>query len=212
VVTVKSFVFNPFQENTYIVYNAEGEAMIIDPGCHSKSEEQMLTDFIAQKQLKVVHIVNTHLHIDHVLGNAFTEQTYGIKATANKSDEFWMKGLEAQARMFGLALRHEPTPIGQYIAEGDRITLGDDYFDIFEVPGHSPGSVILYSPTSKIVFVGDVLFYNSIGRTDLTGGDYKTLIDGIQSKLLSLPSEVVVYSGHGPATNIGREKEHNPFV
>jgi len=186
--------------------------MIIDPGCHSKSEEQMLTDFIAQKQLKVVHIVNTHLHIDHVLGNAFTEQTYGIKATANKSDEFWMKGLEAQARMFGLALRHEPTPIGQYIAEGDRITLGDDYFDIFEVPGHSPGSVILYSPTSKIVFVGDVLFYNSIGRTDLTGGDYKTLIDGIQSKLLSLPSEVVVYSGHGPATNIGREKEHNPFV
>ena len=209
---IKQFTFNPFQENTYIVYNDEKEALIIDPGCYTEDEEKKLNEFILSNNLTVKLLVNTHLHIDHIFGNAFVEKTYNVKATANSEDEFWLKGMEGQARMFGLPLRHATPSLGNYIKEGDKINLGKDTFEIFQVPGHSPGSIILYNEDNHCVFVGDVLFEGGIGRTDLQGGSYQTLIEGIQEKLLTLPEKTVVYSGHGPATSIGREKAGNPFL
>jgi len=209
---IQQFTFNPFQENTYVVYNDEKEALIIDPGCYSANEENKLKDFIESNSLNVKMLVNTHLHIDHVLGNAFIEKTYQVKATANSEDEFWLKGLEEQSRMFGLKLRHETPSLGNYIHEGDILMLGKDTFKVFQVPGHSPGSIVLYNASCNCVFVGDVLFENSIGRTDLQGGNYQSLIEGIQNKLLTLPENTVVYCGHGPSTTIKREKENNPFI
>lgn len=209
---IKQFVFNPFQENTYVVYTESGDAMIIDPGCSSHSEEVMLTDFLKENSLTLKLVVNTHLHVDHVLGNSFIEKTYGIKALANKDDEYWLKSLEAQAMMFGVALRHELPTLGGYLNEGDTLEFGSDKFQIFQIPGHSPGSIVLYNASQSVVFVGDVLFYSSIGRSDLAGGDYTLLIDGINKKLLNLPDETVVYSGHGPSTTIGQERKSNPFI
>jgi len=209
---IQQFTFNPFQENTYVVYNDEKDALIIDPGCYSANEENKLKDFIESNSLNVKLLVNTHLHIDHVLGNAFIEKTYQVKASANREDEFWLKGLEEQSRMFGLKLRHDTSSLGNYIQEGDKLMLGKDIFEVFQVPGHSPGSIVLYNAGNNIVFVGDVLFENSIGRTDLQGGNYQSLIEGIQNKLMTLPESTVVYCGHGPSTTIKREKENNPFI
>lgn len=209
---IKQFTFNPFQENTYVVYNEEKDALIIDPGCYSVNEENQLKDFIDSNSLNVRLLVNTHLHIDHVFGNAFIEKTYHIKASANREDEFWLKGLEGQSRMFGLKLRHDATTLENFIQEGDKLMLGKNVFDVFQVPGHSPGSIVLYNADNHCVFVGDVLFENSIGRTDLQGGSYQSLIEGIQNKLMTLPENTTVYCGHGPATTIGREKMNNPFI
>jgi len=209
---IKQFTFNPFQENTYVVYNEKKEALIIDPGCYSENEEKILDEFIVSNDLKVKLLVNTHLHIDHIFGNAFVEKKYQVQATANSEDEFWLKGMEGQARMFGLKIRHDAPTLGKFIQEGDTVDLGTDVFDIFQVPGHSPGSVVLYNKANNCVFVGDVLFENSIGRTDLQGGNYPLLIEGIQNKLMTLPDNTVVYSGHGPSTTIGREKVGNPFI
>lgn len=209
---IQQFTFNPFQENTYIVYTDEKEAMIIDPGCYTEDEEDRLKKFIASKDLDVKLLVNTHLHIDHIFGNAFVEKTYNIKASANREDEFWIKGIEGQARMFGLTLRHTTQGVGTFIQEGDKLTLGTETFEVFQVPGHSPGSIVLYNAGNNCVFVGDVLFQGGIGRTDLQGGNYQYLIEGIQNKLLTLPENTIVYSGHGPATTIGQEKAGNPFL
>jgi len=209
---IKLFVFNPFQENTYLVYSNSGEAMIIDPGCSSPAEEERLLRFILDNKLTVSLVVNTHLHIDHVFGNSFLEKTFKIRALANKADEFWLDGLDGQARMFGISLRNGHPVLGGYINEGDRLFLGSDEFIVYEVPGHSPGSIVLYNASEGCVFAGDVLFENSIGRTDLAGGDFNTLISGIKKKLLVLPDETVVYSGHGPSTTIGHEKQFNPYL
>jgi len=209
---IKKFVFNPFQENTFLVYTETGETMIIDPGCSSNHEEEILQKFIIDNNLTVKLLVNTHLHIDHVFGNSFIEKTYGIKALANKADEFWLKGLDAQARMFGVSLRNDHPVLGGFIKEGDHLKLGSEDFIVYEVPGHSPGHIVLYNASQSCIFAGDVLFQGSIGRADLSGGDYSALILGIQKKLLVLPDETVVYCGHGPSTTIGNEKQFNPFL
>jgi len=210
--TIKSFVFNPFQENTYVVYVESGEAMVIDPGCFSVAEEQTLLKFITENSLTIKLVVNTHLHIDHVFGNGFLEKLFDIKALAHREDEFWLNGLEAQARMFGVPLRHAKPSIAHYISEGDILMLGDERFDVFEVPGHSPGSIALYNARQSCLFTGDVLFAGSIGRTDFTGGDHATLIREIHEKIMILPDNTLVYSGHGPSTTIGQEKSGNPFL
>lgn len=209
---IRQFTFNPFQENTYIVYNDEKEAMIIDPGCYTEDEEKILDKFIVSNGLIVKLLVNTHLHIDHVFGNAFVEEKYHVKASANRDDEFWIAGMEDQAKMFGIPLLRNPPTIGQYIKEGDQLSLGSETFLVFQVPGHSPGSIVLYNERNSCIFVGDVLFENSIGRTDFMGSSYQSLIEGIQEKLLTLPENTVVYCGHGPSTTIGREKKGNPFL
>ncbi|NLE32151.1 MAG: MBL fold metallo-hydrolase [Bacteroidales bacterium] len=209
---IKSFTVNPFQENTYVVSVDSGETMVIDPGFYSPSEENAFLRYLDDNGLTVKILVNTHLHIDHVLGNAFIEQRFGIKAFAHDGDGFWLNGLEAQGRMFGLPLRGEKPSIGLYLREGDKVSLGTEVFEVFEVPGHSPGSIVLYNRLQNCLFAGDVLFAGSVGRSDLAGGDHAVLIKGISDKLLTLPDDTVVYSGHGPSTTIGREKSSNPFL
>ena len=186
--------------------------MIIDPGCNSEKEESILNEFIVSNGLKVKILVNTHLHIDHCYGNAFVENTYDVKAYANREDEFLLKDMAGQSKMFGIPLRHAAALIENDIYENDKLTLGSEIFEAFLIPGHSPGSVVLYNAKNSCVFVGDVLFQGSIGRTDLQKGNYQSLIDGIREKLLILPDETVVYSGHGPTTTIGQEKANNPFI
>ena len=209
---IKQFVFSPFQENTYVAYTDTLEAMIIDPGCYSTQEEKQLRMFIESKGLKVIHLINTHLHLDHAFGNSFVEETWNVKTEAHAGDAFWLKGMVGQCRMFGLELRNPAPDISKELQEGDTIELGSETFEVLHVPGHSPGSIVLYDAKSHILFAGDVLFEGSIGRTDLQGGNYAQLIKGIQEKLLVLPDETVVYSGHGSATTIGKEKASNPFL
>jgi len=209
---IKQFVFSPFQENTYVAYTDNLEAMIIDPGCYSTQEENQLRMFVESKGLKVLHLVNTHLHLDHAFGNSFVEETWNVKTEAHAGDDFWLKGMAGQCRMFGLELRKPAPDISLELKEGDRINLGAETFEVLHVPGHSPGSIVLYNAKAHVLFAGDVLFEGSIGRTDLQGGNYVQLIKGIQEKLLVLPDETVVYSGHGSATTIGKEKASNPFL
>jgi hydroxyacylglutathione hydrolase len=209
---IRLFTFSPFQENTYLVYTDQGEAMIIDPGCYTSAEENALKSFIDEHHLKVVLLVNTHLHIDHVFGNAFVEETWGIQASANKNDFFLLDIMQEHAGMFGLPGCRQAPPVGHSLSEGSVLSLGSEEFQILEVPGHSPGSIVLYHAAKNVAFVGDVLFSGSIGRTDLQGGNYGDLITGIQQKLLSLPDQTVVYSGHGPSTTIGQEKRENPYL
>jgi glyoxylase-like metal-dependent hydrolase (beta-lactamase superfamily II) len=209
---IKQFTFSPFQENTYVVFTDTKDAMIVDPGCYGSDEENQLRDFIVSNGLNVRYLVNTHLHLDHAFGNSFVEETWNVKTSANAGDAFWLKGMAGQCRMFGLEL-HKPAPgISNELKEGDHLQLGAETFEILHVPGHSPGSIVLYNAQEHFLFAGDVLFEGSIGRTDLQGGDYAQLIKGIQDKLLVLPDETVVYSGHGSATTIGREKASNPFL
>jgi hydroxyacylglutathione hydrolase len=209
---IKQFEFSPFQENTYVAYTDKLEAIIIDPGCYNTNEENQLRMFIESKGLKVLHLVNTHLHLDHAFGNSFVEKTWNVKTEAHAGDAFWLKGMAGQCRMFGLELRNPAPGIGLELQEGDSIHLGSETFEVLHVPGHSPGSIVLYNAKEHFLFAGDVLFENSIGRTDLQGGNYAQLIKGIQEKLLVLPDETVVYSGHGATTTIGKEKASNPFL
>jgi len=209
---IKQFVFSPFQENTYVAFTDTLEAMIIDPGCYSTEEEKQLRLFIEDKGLNVTHLVNTHLHLDHAFGNSFVEKTWNVKTEAHAGDAFWLKGMAGQCRMFGLEMRNPAPDISKELQEGDSIELGSEIFEVLHVPGHSPGSIVLYNAKAHVLFVGDVLFEGSIGRTDLQGGNYTQLIKGIQDKLLVLPDETVVYSGHGSATTIGKEKASNPFL
>jgi len=210
--TIKAFVFNPFQENTYLISTEQGEAMVIDPGCYNPNEEKRLADYITQQGLTVTSVVNTHLHIDHVLGNAFLEKLTGIKALAHAGDAFWLTSLDAQCRMFGLKTPTEKTDAQLTLKEGDTIQLGEETFTVLEVPGHSPGSIVLYNAAQHCLFSGDALFAGTIGRTDLTGGDYDTLIRNIQSKLMTLPDDTVVYCGHNSSTTIGEERRTNPYL
>lgn len=206
------FTFNPFQENTYLVWDSETkEAAIIDPGCFNTSEQNELTRFIDQHKLKPTLLLNTHAHIDHVLGNAFIKQYYQIPFYIHAKDLPVLHSLSDVARMYGVPATPSPAP-DKLIDEGDTISVGTLNWKVFFVPGHSPGSVAFYHQASGTLLSGDVLFYESIGRTDLPGGDYYTLMNSIQTKLLSLPDVTKVYSGHGPATTIGYERRHNPFI
>lgn len=210
--TIKVFVFNPFQENTYLISNEQGDALIIDPGCFNPAEEKRLTDHITQHGLTVRHVVNTHLHVDHILGNAYLERTTGIQAQAHAGDAFWLNALDAQCRMFGLQPPTEKTNADLTLKGGSTLELGNETFTILEVPGHSPGGIALYNATQGVLFSGDTLFAGSIGRTDLTGGDYDILIKNIREKLMILPDATVVYPGHGPTTTIGSERQYNPYL
>jgi len=157
-------------------------------------------------------VINTHLHFDHQFGNKFLFDTYGILPEAGKADEYLLDDVVAHVRSFGLDIKEEAQPLGGYLTENQVIKFGNTSFVIYQVPGHSPGSVAFYDEKDGILFAGDVLFRGSIGRTDLPQGDYATLIESITNKLLTLPDSTVVYSGHGPSTTIGFEKKNNPFL
>ncbi len=208
---IKQFEFNPLGENTYVLYDDSRECVVIDPGCFFPDEKAQLAEFIDGHDLTVKHLINTHLHFDHIFGSAFVEQTYDIRTEAHPADEFMLDGLAQRMQMFGFRGEVPPPTIGRYLHEGDSILFGSQTLDILEVPGHSPGSIAFYNAQQGCIFVGDALFRGSIGRTDLEGGNHQQLLDAIRTKLFTLPPETVVYSGHGPATTIGFEMQHNPF-
>jgi len=210
--TIKTFTFNPIQENTYLVYDETNEAVVIDAGCVSEIEKRALKNYIEDNNLTLKRVINTHLHFDHQFGNKFLFDTYGILPEAGKADEYLLDDVVAHVRSFGLDIKEEAQPLGGYLTENQVIKFGNTSFVIYQVPGHSPGSVAFYDEKDGILFAGDVLFRGSIGRTDLPQGDYATLIESITNKLLTLPDSTVVYSGHGPSTTIGFEKKNNPFL
>ena len=208
---IKKFEFNMFPVNCYLLWDDTNEAVIIDAGCFFEPEKQELLDFIKDNNLTLKRLLNTHLHIDHVLGSPFIYEQFGLKAEAHKADEFWLNGLVQQSRMFGFELPEEPVPLGKYIDEGDTITFGNTSLECIHVPGHSPGSIVFYHQESNQMFSGDVLFQGSVGRADLQGGSFEDLLTNIKEKLFVLPEEATIYPGHGPETTIGHEKKHNPF-
>jgi hydroxyacylglutathione hydrolase len=210
-IAVKTFIFNPFQENTYVVHDDSQQCLIIDPGCHSLAEQEAITRFIADQQLTPIALINTHCHIDHILGVDYLKQHYSIPFRAHEAEKPLLLHASQQALFYGLDYEGSPEPDG-FLKEGDTVEAGTARFVILHIPGHSPGSVALYSEAEKKAFVGDVLFQGSIGRTDLPGGDYETLISGIKEKLMILDPDTVVYSGHGPQTTIGHESNTNPFL
>ena len=207
------FQFSMFGINTYLVFDDETKkCAVIDPGMSLPHEEKAIEDFIAEKGLTLTHIINTHLHIDHVVGVPFLKMKFGSPVLAHKGDENLGKRLSEQARMFGLNMNLENIEISQYLEDGDIIKIGNGELEVIAVPGHSKGSVALYDKKEGFLISGDALFQGSIGRTDLPGGDYRELITSIREKLLSLPDDTVVFPGHGPATTIGEEKLGNPFL
>lgn len=210
--TIKAFIFSPFQENTYLVYDETREAIIIDAGMFYDKEKTQLAEFLKTNNLSLKRVINTHLHLDHQFGNKFLFDTYGLQPEACAEDEFLLENAHQSALMFGLPYKEAVQPIGKYIVEGDEISFGKNIFRCLAVPGHSPGSIAFYNEKEGVVFTGDALFNGSIGRTDLARGDYSTLIHSIQEKLITLPENTVVYSGHGPATTIGNEKKNNPYL
>ena len=208
---IKTFEFNMFPVNCYVIWDDTKEAAIIDPGCFYDEEKRKLKDFIIDKGLTVKHLLNTHLHLDHIFGNPFVLQEFGLSAEAHQADEFWIEEAPKQSRMFGFQLKEAPVPLGKYLHDGDLIQFGNTTLEAIHVPGHSPGSLVYYSKADSCLFSGDVLFQGSIGRADLAGGNFDELIDNICSRLFVLPNDTVVYPGHGAPTTIGTEKADNPF-
>ena len=209
--TVKTFTFNPVQENTYVLYNAKKECCIIDPGCYFSEERDRLKTDIEKTGLKPVLLLNTHCHLDHIFGNKFVHETWGLDLHIHEKEKIVLANGPASGLRFQLPFENYEGPL-IYIKEGENIKLGDDELEVFFTPGHSPGSVSFYHEAGGFVIGGDVLFNSSIGRTDLPGGDYDTLVNSIQTKFFTLPDDTKVYSGHGPVTTVGFEKMNNPFV
>lgn len=208
---IAHFTFNPFAENTYILYDESKECVIIDPGCSNSEEEEQLTDFIESNGLIPVKLINTHCHIDHVLGNKFVSDKYNMPLTSHKGESVILAMQPQISTMYGVP--YDPSPeISIFLDDGDNVTFGKTTLKVFFTPGHSPASISFYNEEEGVVIGGDVLFQGSIGRTDLPGGDFDTLAKSIKEKLYVLPDNVVVYSGHGPSTTIGTEKRTNPFV
>lgn len=209
---IKSFTFNPFQENTYIVYDETKECLIIDPGCYTDAERKELKAFIEEKKLTPVKLINTHCHIDHVLGNKFASEQWDLELYMHKEDLLVLEKAGEISKMYELE-NYEGSPCPKhFLAQGDRLTFGKSSFEILFTPGHAPGHICLYNKENNLLIAGDVIFQRSIGRTDLPGGDHSTLINSIITQLFPLPNETQVFCGHGPSTNLGYEKENNPFL
>ena len=209
--TVHSFVFNPASENTYVVYNEKGNAIIIDPGCYFTEEQRKLQSFIETKKLKVIQLINTHCHLDHIFGNKWVHKTYGVELYMHHLDKVIMDSAPISAQKWGLAIDNYTGPL-HFIDEGDIISIDDDKFSLLLTPGHTPGSLSFYCEKQNFVISGDVLFRESIGRTDFPGGNHETLLHSIRTKLFTLPPETLVYNGHGSTTTIGHEIKHNPYL
>jgi hydroxyacylglutathione hydrolase len=203
-------VFNPIEVNTYILVDQSAECAIIDCGCYDRYEFSELTDLIEEKKLKPVLLLNTHCHLDHIFGNRFILDKYKLGTFSHREDERNRENAVNHAIMFGLSMEIPPVPAG-FLTDRQTISFGATELVILHVPGHSRGSVAFYSKNDKIVFTGDALFAGSIGRTDLPGGNYETLINSIRNKLFTLPADTVVYPGHGEETSIGVEIRSNPY-
>ena len=211
-VKITKFIFSPFQENTYLIFDPISlEAAVIDPGCASPAEEKELTDFIEEKDLKIKYLINTHCHIDHIFGNAYVKEKYDPLFLAPEKDLFLFEIMKEQSESFGVKLKESPQP-DKLIDESIPVTLGEFEGRFLFTPGHSPGSHCLFFKDEKKCFTGDVLFKEGIGRTDLWQGNYDQLINSIEEKLYSLPDDMEIFPGHGGKSSIGYEKKYNPFV
>ncbi len=210
-ISIKIFAFNPFQVNTYVLHDETNECVIIDPGCYEENEKRELVEYIDTNNLTVVRIINTHVHTDHILGNAFICKHFGMGWEAHSDG----KELWGMARAFGSVLNIQVEDIGlpgATFEDGDIIKFGNSELEVLYTPGHAAGSACFVNNKQKFIISGDVLFRDSIGRTDLPTGNFKLLADSIQTKLFTLDGDYVVYPGHGPETTIGYEKSNNPFV
>lgn len=208
---VKKFVVNQLGENSLVLSDDSGECVIVDPGFYFREEHDEIKQYISENNLNPVKVINTHCHFDHIMGVEFIRDTYGIPFYAHNKDEFWITRAVDQGRLYGFDIK-PVKPIDEYLEENKPVTFGQTKLEVLHIPGHTPGHVVFYNPEDKILIAGDVLFYGSIGRTDLPGGDHETLISNIKNKLLVLPEETTVYCGHGPETTIGFEKSSNPFL
>ena len=208
---IKSFVFSPIQENTYLLYNEFNQCAIIDPGCYFGAEKEVLTQFVKDNSLTVLHLLNTHCHLDHVFGNKYVAETYSLTPQIHKNEEQVLAFAPTSGLMYDLPFDNYTGQL-LFLKEGDVVTIGKDELLVIEAPGHSPGHICFYNKAQGFLIGGDVLFNRSIGRTDLPGGNYDELIKNIKEKLLVLPNKTIVYSGHGETTTIGEEKVENPYL
>lgn len=203
-------VFSPIEVNTYVLTGNDRECIIIDCGCYGREEEKRLEKMLEERQLKPVMLIDTHCHLDHVFGNSFMLERYGLRAWFHEGDRNNYVNAPKHALMFGLNMEAQPEQEG-YLSEGQTVTAAGVSLKVIGVPGHSPGGIALYSASDGIVFTGDALFAGSIGRSDLPGGDHELLMERIREQLFTLPPDTVVYPGHGPATSIREEMKSNPF-
>jgi glyoxylase-like metal-dependent hydrolase (beta-lactamase superfamily II) len=210
-IRIQKFVFNSFQVNTYILYDETAECIIVDAANSDDKENREINDFIEKNKLKPVRNLCTHCHIDHILGNGFFKESYGISPEYHQASEPFFFTVREIAGSFGYNLNHIPEPKG-YLKEDDKIHFGTSELHILYTPGHAEGSVCFYSKDQEFVITGDVLFRDTIGRTDLPSGNFELLMKSIKNKLFALPDATIVYPGHGPETNIGYEKRNNPFI
>ena len=204
---------NPFGENMYILWDeASHEAVVIDPGMMREGEREMVTKFIDEHQLNVKHVLLTHLHVDHITGARWLADKTGADVCGSALDNPLGQELPDQVAHFRINIEVEPLTVDRNLSEGDTLQLGDEIIQVLHVPGHSPGGLAFYVPQSNLLFSGDTIFNGSIGRTDLWGGDFAQLINSIREKILPLPDETVIASGHGPTTTVADEKHCNPFL
>lgn len=211
---IKTFEFNPLGVNTYVLHDDTKECAIIDAACLYTDERELLVNYIVDHNLVVRLLLNTHLHFDHLFGVKFISSRFDVPLSCHEEDAFLLEDIPNQLKRFGLPPIGDSfkPEVGDYLNEGETISFGKQILDLFHIPGHSPGGIVFYSASNKCLFTGDVLFHSSIGRTDLYGGSYEVLVQGIREKLFSLPDDTIVYPGHGPSTTIGYEKNNNPFV
>ena len=209
--SIKSFEFSPIQENTYVLYNEFNDCLFIDPGCYFDEERNELALFVEKNALKPKMLLNTHCHLDHVFGNKFISEKFDLTLQLHEGEVPVLQFAPTSGLMYNLPFDNYTGPF-EFLQEGDVLKLGTDELLVLFTPGHSPASVSFYCAAQGFLISGDVLFRQSIGRTDLPGGNYETLITNIKEKLLVLPDETVVYSGHGAPTTIGYEKRNNPYL
>lgn len=209
---IEVFEFNPFAENTYVVFDDTGECAIFDPGCYTAPEREALRNFIEKNGLRPVRLINTHCHLDHVLGNRFVAQTWSLGLEIHRGELPVLERFPVTCQLYGIPDGEMSPAPAHFLAAGDVVEFGKTRLEVRFTPGHSPASLSFYCREGGFVLAGDVLFLESIGRTDLPGGDFDILLESIRTQIFTLPAATVVYPGHGPATTVRHEKEYNPFL
>lgn len=210
-ITIQQFTFNPYQENTYVLYDETGECVIIDPGMYDAAEQNVFVNWIRKNELKPVLLLNTHCHLDHVFGNKFVFDNWSLKPQFHKGELTVLQSIPGYAPQMGLTYELSPEP-ETYLEETGTVVFGNSELELIFAPGHSPAHLCFYAREDNFLIGGDVLFYTSIGRTDLPGGNHQQLLNSIREQLFVLPDSVAVHPGHGQSTTIGFEKQNNPFL